>query len=143
MPAKGETRVQYDHTRIAARIVGPYLVIMAAALMVRAPVMPLLLPAFMQDGPLVFASGAFTAMAGLTLLAFHHSFRTPAAIIITLIAMTAIAKGAWLMIAPELGAPLTAAVVRSSPILLIVAALMLLAGAWLSFVGWLSKKENP
>lgn len=132
-----------DYTRIAARIVGPYLVLMALTLIVRAGVMPLLLPAFMQDGPLVFASGAFTLLAGLTLLALHHSFRTPAAIAITLVAIVGAIKGAWLMIAPELGASLTAAIVRATPLLLILALIMLVIGAWLSFVGWLSKKETP
>jgi len=128
-------------TRIAARIIGPYFLIMGATLIVRAGVMPLLLPAFMQDGPLVLAAGAFTTIAGLTLLAFHHSFSGLPAIVISLSAIAATLKGALLMIAPELGAPLTAAVVRATPLLLVLAIAMALAGAWLSFVGW-SQRSN-
>ncbi|MFT3728751.1 MAG: hypothetical protein QM759_13085 [Terricaulis sp.] len=123
-------------TRVAARIVGPYLMIMGAMLLMRAADMALMLPAFMQDGPLVLAAGAFTALAGLTLLALHHSFKTLAACTITIVGIVGTLKGAWLLIAPQLGAPLTAAVLRASPLLLVVAALMLLVGAWLSSVGW-------
>ena len=51
-------------TRTVARIVGPYLVLMAVALFARQGELELLLPAFMQDAPLVLATGAFTLMAG-------------------------------------------------------------------------------
>ena len=47
-------------TRTLARIVGPYLVIIAVALFARQGTLALLLPAFMQDAPLVLATGAFT-----------------------------------------------------------------------------------
>lgn len=125
-------------TRTAARIVGPYLVVMGGMLVVRAPEMALMLPAFMQDGPLVLAAGAFTLLAGLTLLAFHHDFGSPVAAAITLIGIAGALKGAWLLVAPQLGAPLTAAVVRASPALIVIALVMIVVGAWLSFVGWLS-----
>jgi hypothetical protein len=128
-------------TRAAARILGPYLIIAGAMLIVRAPDMALLLPAFMQDGPLVLLAGAFTTIAGLTLLSLHHHFNSPPAIVITLIAIGATLKGAWLLIAPQLGAPLTAAVVRS-PFLTIVAVLLLIVGAWLSFVGWSAARKG-
>jgi len=48
-------------------------------------------------------------------------------------------KGAWLMIAPDLGAEMTATIVRTPAVLPIAAALELLVGLWLSYVGWLSK----
>lgn len=129
-------------TRTLARVLGPYLVLMAAVLLVRAGAMPLLLPAFMQDGPLVLTAGAFTALLGLAILAAHHHWSSPAAIAVTLIGWAALLKGAWLLLAPELGAPFTAMVVRTPPLLLLTAALILLLGAWLSFVGWLSNKDR-
>lgn len=128
-----------QRTRAAARIVGPYLVVMGGVLAVRAPVMALMLPAFMQDGSLVLTAGAFTLLAGLTLLSFHHHFRSLDAAVITVIGIVAALKGAWLMIAPEMGAPLIAALVRASPLLTIVALLMMAVGAWLSIVGWFGR----
>lgn len=132
-----------QRTRTAARIVGPYLVVMGGMLAVRAPAMALMLPAFMQDGPLVLVAGAFTLLASLTLLAFHHHFTSLAAAVISVVGIAGALKGAWLLIAPELGAPLTASIVRAAPVLIIVALLMMLVGAWLSIVGWLGRKETP
>lgn len=136
------TEAQAAATRIAARAIGPYLIIVGLTLIVRAPDMALTLPAFMQNGPLVLATGAFTTMIGLIILALHHHWSSPAAIAITLIGAVATLKGAWLMVAPQLGAPLTALVVRADPVLLIVAICVVVVGAWLSFVGWFAKSPE-
>ena len=127
-------------TRIVARIVGPYLVVMAVTLFARLDTWALLLPAFMQDGPLVLAIGAFTLIAGLAIIAAHHHWTNAAAIAISLIGVVAAIKGAMLMIAPGFGAELTAAVVRTPPVLVVAAVVELLAGLWLTSVGWMSKK---
>lgn len=139
---KGKAMDSYepgDRTRVMARIVGPYLVIVAMMLLVRGAVLPDLLPAFMQDGPLVLATGAFTLMAGLAVLAVHHHWRGAAAFAISLIGVVVALKGALLMLVPTLGAELTAAVARSAALLIVVAVIALLAGLWLTFVGWRSR----
>lgn len=132
----------YDHaarTQTLARIVGPYLVVMALVLIVRSADLPLLLPAFMQDDALVFATGAFTLMAGLTIVGLHHHWSSAAAIVITVIGIAAAIKGAMLMIAPTLGSEITAAVVRTQIVLWIAALIELAIGLWLSYAGWLTK----
>lgn len=131
-----------QRTRTAARIIGPYMAIAGVAMIIRADAWALILPSFMQDAPLVLATSAFTLMAGLTLLALHHHWSSPAAVAVSLIAVAATLKGAWLMLAPDWGAPLTAAVVRS-PILYAAAAFDLAVGLWLTFVGWAARKGNP
>ena len=98
-----------------------------------------MLPAFMQDAALVLATGAFTLVAGLVMVATHHHWTRPAAIVISLIGIVAALKGASLMIAPSLGVETTNAVVSSPLILMAAAGPALLVGLWLSFVGWLSK----
>lgn len=125
-------------TRTLARIVGPYMIVMAAALFARFDTLALMLPAFMQDAPLVLATGAFTLMAGLVMLGLHHHLDTTPAIALTAIGFMAALKGAWLMIAPEVGAALTQSVAANSAILLGSALFMLLMGLWLSFVGWIA-----
>ena len=62
-------------TRTLARIVGPYLVIIAVALFARQGTLALLLPAFMQDAPLVLATGAFTVGVGLVMIVTHHQWK--------------------------------------------------------------------
>jgi hypothetical protein len=131
-----------DRTRILARIVGPYLIVLGAMLLVRGPTLDLMLPAFMQDGPLVLAAGAFTLMAGLTMFALHHHWTSAPAVVLTLIAIVAALKGAMLMIAPELGATLSVLVARTPPLLVVVALIVLVIGAWLAFVGWSAKETS-
>jgi hypothetical protein len=126
-------------TRTVARVVGPYLVVVAVTLFARRASLPILLPAFMLDAPLVLATGAFTLTAGLVIVALHHHWTSAIAICVTLIGIAAAFKGALLMIAPGVGAEVTAAVVRTPVFLSIMASVALLVGLWLSFVGWLSK----
>jgi hypothetical protein len=125
--------------RTLARIVGPYLVALSAMLIARQNILPELLPAFMQDAALVLATGAFTLMAGLAMVATHHHWTRPTAVVISLIGIVAALKGASLMIAPGLGVEMTNAAGSSPLILLAAAGAALLVGLWLSFVGWLSK----
>lgn len=130
---------QLQRTQTLARIVGPYLLIVGVALAARGASLTLLLPSFMQNAPLVFATGAFTLMAGLVLLAAHHHWSSPAAIIISFVGVAATLKGASLMIAPDLGAALTASAVAAPPALTIAAVLEMLLGLWLSYVGWIAR----
>jgi len=78
--------------------------------------------------------------ASLTLLSLHHHFSSLASALITVIGIGGAIKGAWLLLAPETGAPLTAAIVRASPLLIILALVMLVIGVWLSLVGWIGRK---
>jgi hypothetical protein len=126
-------------TRTVARIVGPYLIVMAAALFARRDEMANLLPGFMADNALVLATGAFTLMAGLTILALHPIWRGAAAFTVSLVGLAAALKGAWLMIAPHWGAEATGAFVATPFALEASAGFELAVGVWLVYVGWLSK----
>lgn len=123
-------------TRTLARIVGPYLIVLAVTLFVRQDTLAILLPAFMGHAALVLVTGAFTLMAGLAIIAAHHHWTGASAITISLIGIVAAIKGATLMIVPTLGAEITAGVMRAPPLLLVVAVVVLLLGLWLSVVGW-------
>lgn len=134
---------EYDsaiRTRTLARIVGPYMVVLSGALFVRRETLAMLLPSFMQDAPLIFVSGACVLIAGLAMLAAHHHWTSPSACAITLIGAGAALKGALLMIAPNLGSGLTAAVTHTPAVLPAASAGALLLGLWLSAVGW---KASP
>lgn len=132
---------EYDRvvrTRTLARIVGPYLVVVAATLFARQEGLPEFLLEFMQDRPLVLATGAFTLMAGLALIVAHHHWSSASACVISFIGFAAALKGASLMAAPDFGADMTA-VVTAMPYLLPGAiGVELLVGIWLSIVGWIA-----
>jgi hypothetical protein len=73
------------------------------------------------------------------MIALHHHWTSVTAAILSLIGVAAAVKGATLMIAPTLGAGMTAMAVRAPVVLLLVAALLFLLGAWLTYVGWLAR----
>jgi hypothetical protein len=123
-------------TRTLARIVGPYLVIAAAALFTRQGTLPAFLAAFMEDQQLVFVTGAFTVIAGLAMLGAHHHWSSFSAVLVSLIGILATAKGAALMIAPQFGTEATSLIVATPSILLGAIGVDLLLGLWLTFVGW-------
>ncbi len=131
-----------ERTRSLARIFGPYLLIMAATLFVRQESLPDLFSAFMQDAPLVLAGGAFTLMAGLGVIAAHHHWNSAAAAAISLVGVAAAFKGAWLMIAPDLGAEMTAVFAEAPYALMITACVEGLIGLWLTIVGWRARPPS-
>src|SRR5262245_59067219 len=80
-------------TRSMARIIGPFLLILGAAIALRAETLPMLLPAFTQDAPLPFVTGLVTLAIGLVMIAAHNWWNSPAAIAISTLGwLTAVAE---------------------------------------------------
>jgi hypothetical protein len=127
-------------TRAAARIIGPYLMLMAATLFARREELASLLPEFMANDALVLATGAFTLMAGLIILALHPYWRGPVAFAVSFVGLAASLKGGWLMVAPHWGAAATDAFVRTPFALEASAGVEFVVGLWLAYVGWLSQR---
>jgi hypothetical protein len=131
--------LDYDpevRTRTLSRMLGPYLLVAAAALFARQDALPVFLTEFMHDGPLVFVTGAFTLIAGVTVVTAHHHWTSPSAAVVSLIGLLAALKGASLMIAPEFGADLTDAVALTPSYLWASIGVELLLGGWLAIAGW-------
>lgn len=128
-------------TRIAARIVGPIMVIVGAIVIARMDDIALLIPALLSDGPLAFITGVFTLICGVVLFAFHHHWKGVTAIIITLLAILTTVRGIILMFAPSLVAGLLhAALTGAGPALILAGIIALLIGAWLTFAGWFATR---
>jgi hypothetical protein len=129
-----------ETTRIAARILGPIMLIVGAVVIARMDAIPLLIPAILSDGPLAFITGIFTLICGVVLFVFHHHWKSVTAIVITLIAILTVLRGIILMFAPSFLAGLThAAITGAGPALIIVGAIALLIGAWFTFAGWFAR----
>lgn len=134
------TSTQALATSVAARIVGPLMLITGAIVIARMDAITLLMPGILGDGPLAFVTGLFTLICGVTLFAFHHHWKGLAAIVISFLAVATIVRGVLLMFAPNTIASVAhAALTGAGPALIIAAAIALLIGAWLTFVGWFAK----
>ena len=58
---------------------------------------------------------------------------------VSVLALATVFRGAVLLLAPEAGAAVTAIVVRAGPLTALMAAVTLLLGGWLAWVGWLKR----
>ncbi len=125
-------------TRLMARIIGPFLLVLAAALLMRADSMALLVPTYLGDAPLMLLTGVVTLAIGLTMVAAHHSWNGLAAIIITLFCILTALRGAVILIAPELLGSLWGSL-GGPHVFWIACPILALVGLWLTFVGWFSK----
>jgi hypothetical protein len=123
-------------TRLMARIVGPFLLILGAAVALRAQTMPLLAPALMQDAPLVFVTGFVTLAIGLVMIEAHNWWNSLAAIVISLFGWLTAVRGAVLLLAPDIAATIAGNALQSPTPALIAGVVMALLGVWLAFVGF-------
>lgn len=134
------TEAQAAATRIIARIAGPYLIFIAIIMFSLYETLPLILPAFAHDKPLLLVTGAFTTIVGLTMLAFHHHVNSLAAIVVTVLAALVTIRGVSLGLMPELVISMSTQVARNPIIMLVATALCALLGIYLTFVGWFLKR---
>ena len=134
------TEAQAAATRIIARIAGPYLIFIAIIMFSLYETLPLILPAFAHDKPLLLVTGAFTTIVGLTMLAFHHHVNSAAAIVVTVLAVLITIRGVTLGLTPELVISMSTQVARNPIVMLVVTALCALLGIYLTFVGWFLKR---
>lgn len=129
-----------SRTRAFASALGPFLVIFGGAVALRAPEMPLFIPAFFSDAILVFVTGAFTLGIGLAMLAAHRHMSSLAAIIVTVFGFVTAVRGALLLIAPDLISSLAANIVRVPGVVLIPAFVAMAIGIYLIAVSWFAKR---
>lgn len=134
------TEAQAATTRFIARAAGPTMLLIAIAMFVRYETLPLIVPEFAQQQPLLLVTCGFTVILGMTMLAAHHHFGSPAAIAITLLGALIVLRGAMIGIAPDAVVGLAATVARNPTIMLVVLAITGLVGLWLTFVGWFASK---
>ena len=136
MPATPEAAAT---TRAFARVLGPFLVIVPGIIALRAPDMGTLASAFFDNPVMVWFAGAFLLFAGLFIIAFHQYWRGLAAIVISLFGWFLALRGLTLLAAPQLIERGAAGAMGSLPLVRVGFALLVLAGLWLTYVGWVAR----
>jgi hypothetical protein len=136
MPATAESRIR---TRAFARIIGPYILLVPGIIIVRAPDMGTILRSFFANDALVWFAGAFLLFCGLLIIAFHQYWSSAAAIIISLFGWFLALRGLVLLVAPQLIAHGADAALNVMPAVRIGFSVLVLAGIWLTYVGWFVK----
>ena len=136
MPATLESQLR---TRAFARVIGPFLVIVPTIVAARAPDMGVELSAFFQNAALVWITGGFLLFAGLLIIAHHQYWWSAAAILISLFGWFLALRGIALLAAPHLYESAGIAAMGAIPFVRLGFGLLVLAGLWLTYAGWIAK----
>ena len=89
-----------ERTRTFARILGPYLVVVAATAVANASRMRALLAAYQANPMWSWCTGAFVLPLGLTVVTLHRSWRGAAAATVSALGWATTLKGVALMAIP-------------------------------------------
>jgi hypothetical protein len=138
MPATPESRAR---TRVFARVIGPFLSIIAAIVAVRMPSIGPLVASFFDSPMLVWMTGAMLLLGGVFIIANHQYWSGLSAIVISLFGWFLALRGVVLLAAPQLiqrGAAV-AQKQRLMPVAEAFLAVLVLIGLWLTFEGWFAK----
>lgn len=140
MPATTESKIR---TRAFSRVLGPFLVLVPGIIIVRAPDIQSILHSFFQNEIIVWFAGAFLLIAGLLIIANHQYWSGLAAILISLFGWFLALRGLALLAAPQLIERGAYAAIKVLPAVQAGFSVLVLAGLWLTYVGWVVKPPVP
>lgn len=129
-------------TRAFARVLGPFLVLVPGIIIVRAPDIESILLSFFHNEVMVWFAGAFLLLCGLLIIAFHQYWSSAAAIIISVFGWFLALRGLILLAAPQLIAHGADTALRLLPAVRVGFSILVLAGIWLTYVGWFVKPPD-
>lgn len=123
-------------TRMFARVIGPFMVIVTATAVVRAPELWARVSADATDPLWTWVAGTFTLLAGLVVIALHPYWRGAAAFSVSALGWLTALKGLFLVAFPATILSLPAAMMGAINAFRVVYVAFALLGLYLTYVGW-------
>jgi hypothetical protein len=143
---ESSTKLQ-DRTRMFARVMGPYLAIIAAVVALRPDDMRAMLSKFEADPVLSFVTGVFTLLLGLVIIALHPYWRGGAAIIVSVVGWLFAVQGLVLVAGSHAYFAVASSAVDTMGWARAGAAaevmIVLFLGLYLALVGWVPARTGP
>jgi hypothetical protein len=130
------SQLQQLRTRMFARVLGPFSVIVAATTVARASDMRTLLSDFEASAAWPWVTGAFLLLASLAIVALHQYWRGAAAITVSVVGWVLAIRAAFLMAFPHAFMAAADAAIRVSALWVSVDIFIGLVGLYLTYVGW-------
>jgi len=121
---------QQIRTRMFARVLGPFFTIVPTTVAVRGAYMRTLFTEFQANPMWPWLFGAILLIAGLIIVAFHQYWRSPAAVIVSVVGWFLAIRGVLLLTVPHAQAPLT-----TGPVNLYMAAITITFGVVMLVLG--------
>lgn len=124
-------------TRAFARVLGPFFTIVPTTVAVRGAYMRTLFTEFKANPMWPWIFGAILLICGLVIIAFHQYWRSPAAIIVSVVGWFLAIRGVLLLTVPRAYDKAGDAVYAGATVFIwVVFACLALCGVYLTYVGW-------
>jgi hypothetical protein len=132
-------------TRMFARVLGPFFTIVPTTVAVRGSYMRTLFTEFQANPMWPWLFGAILLIAGLVIIAFHQYWRSPAAVIVSVLGWFLAIRGMLLLMVPQAYNAAGNAIYRSGATALIwvLFICLALAGLYLTYIGWKPEPCTP
>jgi len=130
-------------TRMLARVIGPYLVIIAATVALRPADMRAMLSQFQANPLWAWVVGAFIMLLGLVAIALHPYWRGAAAILVSAVSWLVAIKGLFLVAFPLSYFSVANSAIDSVGWWRGGAVVEVLIGLYLAYVGWMPSRARP
>ncbi|MGD9619309.1 MAG: hypothetical protein AB7G47_01930 [Mycolicibacterium sp.] len=128
-------------TRMFARAFGPFFAFVPALIVIRAgSEMPVLFHEFVTTPIWQWVLGAVLFLWGSVIIAFHQYWRTPAAVLVSLLGWFLAIRGFLVLGFPNIYNSVGASVEHAGVLAIrIIFGLLVLIGLYLTYVGWIAK----
>jgi hypothetical protein len=130
-------------TRMFARVLGPYLVIVTITAVARASQMRTLASEFGANPLWAWVTGAFILLSGLIVVALHQYWQSAAAIIVSVLGWMTAAKGLFLLAIPQTYVSAVNSAVDPVSWWRAGFVVVALVGLYLTYVGWAPAPSEP
>ena len=130
-------------TRMFARVMGPFLVIITTTAVAHGSGMRTLLTDFRANPMWPWVTGAFILLSGLVVVALHQFWKGVAPIIVSLLGWLTTLKGFFLMAFPQTYLSFTGTAVDAGTSWRAGFIAMALVGLYLTYVGWVPAPSRP
>lgn len=130
-------------TRMFARVIGPFVIIITGTAIARASAMRTLLNDFQANSVWSWVTGAFVLLTGLVVIALHPYWRGAPAIIVSVFGWMTALKGFFLMALPQDYLSFAGTAVNALVWWQVSFVAMAILGGYLTFVGWMPTAGRP
>jgi len=129
-------------TRMFARVLGPFFVIVSATAGARASEMSSLMSAFTANALWSWVAGSFVLAGGLVVAALHSYWRGPAAIVVSLMGWLITLRGVLLLAFPKAFISMANSVIGMGDLWRAICIGFAAIGLYLTYVGWMPGSER-
>ncbi|MDI3314080.1 MAG: hypothetical protein QJR12_07305 [Mycobacterium sp.] len=130
-------------TRMFARVLGPFLIIVDVMAVVRTGDMRSVVAEFAASSLWSWVAGAFVLLFGLVIIALHQYWRGTAAIIVSLLGWLVGLRGLLLLAFPKTFVSVANSMLDAKAWWVTICIALALVGVYLTYVGWAPAPGRP